>query len=154
MHFNDCIQGEQSLDIESTSGDFVLQRRDGYFSYHLACGIDDGELGITEVVRGSDLLEGTACQMHVQNSLGLNTPRYCHLPIVLNADGQKLSKQTHADHISQQNPIKLLCESLKFLGIMPPKMQEVGSIQEFWEWADIHWNITQVSKNAAQVQGD
>lgn len=82
IHFDDTIQGKQAINLEKLKGDFVIQRRDHHFSYQLATGIDDAEQGITEVVRGADLLDCTACQLHVQHMLNLPSPHYCHLPVV------------------------------------------------------------------------
>lgn len=154
ISFDDAIQGQQEVNLEKTSGDFVIQRRDGFFSYHLASGFDDAEQGITEVVRGSDLLDSTACQLHIQKQLKLSTPRYCHLPVALNSEGQKLSKQSYAAAVKLEMPVKLLCNTLKFLGHLPPKNLESGSISEFWEWAINNWEINNVGKHAKEISDE
>jgi len=139
--FIDKHLGKQKFDIEKEIGDFILQRRDGYFSYHLASGIDDAEQGITEVVRGSDLLKCTPCQILVQQALELKTPQYCHLPIAINETGQKLSKQNHATAINSENSVVLLHKTLKFLGQMPPIELLEGDQKDIWHWAKAHWQL-------------
>ena len=141
IQFNDAIQGQQSFDLEKMSGDFILQRRDGYFSYHLASGIDDAEQQITEVVRGADLLACTPSQIHVQHMLSLPSPHYCHLPIAVNNEGQKLSKQTHAKSLDIKNSTDLLYKTLKFLGQMPPIELMKANQEEIWNWAKKHWQL-------------
>lgn len=141
ISFIDNLMGKQSFNIELLTGDFILQRRDGYFSYHLACGIDDAEQNITEVVRGSDLLKCTPYQIHIQQSLNLRSPQYCHLPIVISARGQKLSKQHHAEPINPKNSVDLLYKTLKFLGQTPPIELIDSSQEDIWHWAKTHWRL-------------
>lgn len=151
IRFNDLLQGKQSINIEKQKGDFVIQRRDRHFSYHLASGIDDAEQGITEVVRGADLLNCTPCQIHVQQMLGLSSPQYCHLPIALNDEGQKLSKQSHAKAITAENSVVLLYEALKFLGQIPPLELIKASQEELWNWAKTHWRLDLVPKTNPDI---
>src|SRR5690606_39334801 len=92
VSFVDRIQGEYSQDVAAAVGDFVLKRADGWWAYQLAVVVDDGAQGITEVVRGADLLDSTPRQLLLQRALGHPHPRYLHLPLVLDADGRKLSK--------------------------------------------------------------
>ena len=139
--FLDKHLGLQKFDIEKDIGDFILQRRDGYFSYHLASGIDDAEQNITEVVRGSDLLSCTPSQIIVQQTLELESPQYCHLPIAVNKTGQKLSKQNHAAAINTKNSMDLLYKTLKFLGQMPPIELLEGDQNDIWHWAKAHWRL-------------
>lgn len=96
VDFVDRVQGPQQQDLEREVGDFVLRRADGAFAYQLAVVVDDAEQGVTDVVRGADLLDSTARQIHLQRLLGLPTPRYLHIPAAVNAAGEKLSKQTGA----------------------------------------------------------
>ena len=146
IHFDDTIQGKQAINLEKLKGDFVIQRRDHHFSYQLATGIDDAEQGITEVVRGADLLDCTACQLHVQRMLNLPSPHYCHLPVALNDVGQKLSKQSHATPIVTKNSVVLLYKALKFLGQKPPAHLMKANQEELWCWAKTHWRLDLVPK--------
>ena len=151
IQFDDYIQGQQSVDLEKTRGDFILQRRDQYFSYQLASGVDDAEQGITEVVRGADLIECTPCQLYVQHVLQLRSPQYCHIPTAVNAAGQKLSKLTHAAAISPNNSVELLYKALKFLGQQPPIALMGETKDELWRWAINHWQLELVSKKLQQT---
>jgi glutamyl-Q tRNA(Asp) synthetase len=114
VRFEDRVQGPQSQVLAREVGDFVVYRADGVVSYQLAVVVDDAEQGITDVVRGADLLDSTARQIHLQRLLGLPTPRYLHVPAVVNAAGEKLSKQTNAPPIAG-SPDELRA-ALAFLG--------------------------------------
>ncbi len=116
--FADMVQGEIEQRIEQEIGDFVLKRRDGLFAYQLAVVVDDAAQGISHVVRGADLLDSTARQIYLQKLLGLPTPQYLHIPVAVNAQGQKLSKQTLASAIStgDGDTHGLLLSALRFLG--------------------------------------
>jgi glutamyl-Q tRNA(Asp) synthetase len=144
MRFNDIIQGQQETNLNKSVGDFILQRRDGCFSYHLASGIDDAEQKITEVVRGADLLNSTFCQLHVQHMLNIPSPHYCHLPIIVDNKGQKLSKQSHAAPINIRDSVQLLYKTLKFLGQMPPIHLIEANQKDIWCWAKKHWQLNLV----------
>lgn len=146
IRFNDLIQGKQVIDLEKSRGDFVIQRSDGYFSYQLASGFDDAEQGITEVVRGADLLSDTSCQIHLQNTLNLDNPQYCHIPVIVNHAGQKLSKQNHAKPIRQTESVSLLHKSLQFLGQNPPPDLLSVNQNEIWSWALSHWQLDLIPK--------
>ena len=100
-------------------GDVVVRRSDGLFAYQLAVVVDDAEQGITQVVRGADLLDSTPGQIRLQQLLGYPTPRYLHVPIATNAAGEKLSKQTHAPPLDPADAPRLLREALKFLRSRP-----------------------------------
>lgn len=150
VQFTDAIQGKQIFDLKKLSGDFIIKRRDHYFSYQLASGIDDAEQGITEVVRGSDLLDCTAQQISIQKALNLSTPQYCHLPIAVNSDGQKLSKQNHATPIKTENAAVLLYKTLKFLGQLPPTNLQEGNLQDIWKWSKTHWRLDLVPRKLQQ----
>jgi len=113
IDFEDLILGRQHQDLNREVGDFVLHRRDGLFTYQLAVVVDDAEQGITHVVRGADLLSNTARQIHLQKILGYPTPSYLHLPLVLDAQGEKLSKQTLATAIHTENKPQALNELRK-----------------------------------------
>jgi glutamyl-Q tRNA(Asp) synthetase len=110
--FRDRVQGTLDQDLEREVGDFVLRRADGQFAYQLAVVIDDAAQGITDVVRGADLLESTARQIYLQRLLALPSPRYLHVPVAVDANGDKLSKHTGARAIDQSD----LQRALRFLG--------------------------------------
>jgi glutamyl-Q tRNA(Asp) synthetase len=114
--FVDRVQGECCQVLERDIGDFVLKRRDALFTYQLAVVVDDADQGVTHVVRGADLLDSTARQIHLQQLLGLPTPRYLHFPVATNSAGQKLSKQTLAPAVSAADACILLRDALVHLG--------------------------------------
>jgi len=115
--FDDRWQGRQCQDLETELGDFVLRRADGLWAYQLAVVVDDAAQGITHIVRGSDLLDSTPRQIHLQHLLGLPTPSYLHVPVVVNADGEKLSKQSGAQAIDTAAPLEALRMAGTHLGI-------------------------------------
>ncbi len=133
IEFNDRWQGAIRRDLETEFGYFVVRRADGLFAYQLAVTVDDAAQGITEVVRGADLLESTPRQIHLQRLLDLATPGYAHLPVAVNAAGEKLSKQTAAGAVDTKNPLPVLLRALAFLGQAPPA--GLGDLGEFWSWA-------------------
>jgi glutamyl-Q tRNA(Asp) synthetase len=104
--------------LAKTTGDFVLLRADGYFAYQLAVVVDDAAQGVTDVVRGEDLLESTGRQILLQRLLGYPQPRYSHIPVVRDlVTGDKLSKQTHAPAVDERGNDETFREALRFLGI-------------------------------------
>lgn len=115
--FDDRFQGRQCLNLSRHEGAFVIRRRDGLYAYQLACALDDADLAITDVVRGIDLLDSTPRQIHVLNCLDRPLPRYGHLPVVLGADGQKLSKSAGAAAIEGGQAATTLQRALLQLGI-------------------------------------
>ncbi|RZL33424.1 MAG: tRNA glutamyl-Q(34) synthetase GluQRS [Rubrivivax sp.] len=117
VDWHDRRLGAQSQDLEAEVGDFVLRRADGLWAYQLAVVVDDGAQGITDVVRGEDLADNTPRQITLQRALGLPTPRYLHTPLVLAADGQKLSKQNGAAAIDLADPPARLREAAQALGL-------------------------------------
>ena len=125
--------------LESEIGDFVGKRADGLFAYQLAVVVDDAFQSITHVVRGADLLHSTARQIYLQHLLGFATPAYMHLPIAVNAQGEKLSKQTLAPAITTVNMVATLIKVLEFLRQRPPAELGQGSVEEVLGWAVAHW---------------
>ena len=113
IEFVDLALGQQSQDLNTDVGDFVLRRNDSLFTYQLAVVVDDAAQGITHIVRGEDLLSNTARQIHLQQMLGYSTPHYRHLPLVLDEYGEKLSKQTLATQIHTQDAKSALTELRK-----------------------------------------
>ncbi len=148
IRFDDRVQGRIECNLQSEVGDFVLRRADGLFAYQLAVVVDDAEAGITHVVRGADLLTSTPRQIFLQHCLDLPTPAYAHLPVVLNAAGEKLSKQTLAAPLDVAQALPQLVSALRFLGQQPPVDLAKSSLDEFWAWAIGHWSLDQVPRQA------
>lgn len=128
--FDDRVQGHIEQDVSAEIGDFVLKRRDFLHAYQLAVVIDDADAGITNVVRGADLLLSTPRQIHLQRLLGLPTPHYLHIPVATGADGQKLSKQNLAPAISGDDAAHALRAALAFLGQPPAGASRPAAILE------------------------
>ncbi|MDH3948612.1 MAG: tRNA glutamyl-Q(34) synthetase GluQRS [Gammaproteobacteria bacterium] len=150
IQFEDMIQGNQQIDLAKESGDFVLRRADGLFSYQLAVALDDVEQGITEVVRGCDLLDSTPRQIFVQQLLGFTPPRYAHLPVAIDPiTGHKLSKQTMAPALNDKQAVQNLWQVLEFLGQQPPLTLRDSNVEEFWSWAIPQWQFNMVPRLAA-----
>jgi glutamyl-Q tRNA(Asp) synthetase len=138
IEFHDRLQGAQSQNLARDIGDFVVRRRDGLAAYQLAVVVDDADLGVTHVVRGADLLDSTARQIALQRALGVPTPTYLHVPVLVNAEGQKLSKQTLAPPIDPQNPLPAMQQALAFL--RQPVGTGAGSATELLQLAVGRWN--------------
>ncbi len=139
IEFVDFLQGRVRQNLEREIGDFVLFRADRVFAYHLACTVDDSAQGITHVVRGADLTASTPRQIYLQRLLGLPTPDYLHLPIALNAAGEKLSKQTLADPVETDRAAVILADVLRFLKHSPPDEVCADGISVLWLWALKNW---------------
>ena len=135
--FHDLLQGYYSQSLKKDVGDFVLKRRDDIFTYHLAVVIDDADQNISEIVRGVDLLDSTPRHIYLQNLLQLNTPDYLHLPIAVNNQGNKLSKQTNAQSIDINSPLKTIYDALKFLGQSPPN--DLSDKESLLNWSIQNW---------------
>jgi glutamyl-Q tRNA(Asp) synthetase len=144
--FEDAVQGKIACDLEHESGDFVLYRADGTYAYQLAVAVDDAEQGITDVVRGADLLPSTPRQIYIQQLLGLPRPRYVHLPVAVNAQGEKLSKQTLAQPVNSARPLPALVAALSFLGQQPPRGLAQATVGELWSWALRNWDLARVPR--------
>lgn len=141
VEFEDQVQGRIAQRVETEIGDFVLYRNDQLYAYQLAVVVDDAEQGITNVVRGADLLYSTPRQIFLQQLLGLPTPRYAHLPVAVNDQGEKLSKQTLAAPVDASQPVQLLIEAMRFLGQNVPPSQASADLRAFWKWAIASWRI-------------
>ncbi len=152
ISFTDSIQGPIEQDLSTTGGDFVIQRKDGLFAYQLAVVLDDQAQGVSHIVRGSDLLDSTPRQIHLQQRLGYPTPHYSHIPVMVNADGQKLSKQTYATALDDQNPLPALQLALQVLGqgSVPPALR--SDRQALLDWAIRHWNPGAIPRALAVPQ--
>jgi glutamyl-Q tRNA(Asp) synthetase len=148
IEFTDALQGEQRSVLDLEIGDFVVRRADGLYAYQLAVVVDDAEQGVTEVVRGADLLGSTARQIHLQRLLGLPTPRYLHLPAALSAAGEKLSKQTFATALPRANPVPVLWQVLDFLGQKPAPEWRTATRADFWTAARAAWSEAAIPRQA------
>jgi len=139
VHWTDRRLGMQHQDVARAVGDFVLQRADGLFAYQLAVVVDDAEQHISHVVRGEDLADNTARQIMLQRLLELPTPRYLHTPLVLAADGQKLSKQTGATAVDTRAPLAALQQAARTLGL-PQHAGPLGDALPAWvrAWRDLY----------------
>ena len=146
--FTDKLQGLISGSANDNSGDFVIQRSDGLFAYQLAVVVDDNFQGITQVVRGADLLDSTPRQIGLQHALGYTTPDYVHLPLVLSDDGKKLAKRLKADPVRHKDPRVVIGHALQFLGQQPPTGL---SLDKLWQWAIEHWDRNLVRACKANV---
>jgi glutamyl-Q tRNA(Asp) synthetase len=144
--FTDLIQGARRYNLSKHAGDFIIRRADTYIAYQLAVVIDDAQQQITEVIRGADLLESTPHQLYLQHQLGLPRPRYGHIPLAVNADGIKLSKQTGAHPVSGQPRVPVLIRALDALGQQPTEELYSASVDEVLEWAIRNWSIERVKK--------
>jgi glutamyl-Q tRNA(Asp) synthetase len=150
IEFEDAVQGRIRQDLAAEVGDFVLLRADGLYAYQLAVVVDDTEQGITDVVRGADLLDSTPRQIYLQRLLGLPTPRYLHLPAAVNAAGEKLSKQTLAPPVDAHDPLPVLVQVLEFLGQAPPEPLRRATLSEFWDWALAHWDARHIPRRRSR----
>ena len=144
--FEDQILGYFSHNVGEVVGDFVLQRADGWFAYQLAVVIDDAEQGITDVVRGCDLLDNTPRQIYLQRLFGVAQPNYAHLPVAANKSGEKLSKQTMAQPVVNTTPAANLLNTLSFLGQNPPAELATDSLNDVWSWALEYWDLDKIPK--------
>ncbi len=149
IEFKDAIQGKVAHNLERQIGDFVLKRADGPYAYQLAVVVDDAAQGITDVVRGADLLDSTLRQIYLQQLLGYATPRYAHLPVAVNVVGEKLSKQTLAAPIDTSNPVPMLNAALVFLGqdSIDCAAQDTAA---FWKRAIAGWRLAAVPRTRAE----
>jgi glutamyl-Q tRNA(Asp) synthetase len=145
IEFVDQLQGQQAQSLESESGDFVILRRDGLIAYQLAVVVDDYLQGITDVVRGIDLLDSTPRQIWLQRLLGYPTPQYCHLPVAINERGQKLSKSHGAAGVPLETAADNLFAALTLLGQPVPSELRSAPVQALWEWGLEHWNLSVLS---------
>lgn len=157
VSFIDGLQGPQTQNLEKESGDFVIRRRDGLIAYHLAVVVNDALEGITEIVRGIDLMDSTPRQIWVQQLLGFPTPNYLHIPVVTHPNGDKLSKLTGARPVPAHATPAALFGALLALQQSPPEALRHGPIDHIWQWAIENWDIqalrgkTDVATDSAEL---
>jgi glutamyl-Q tRNA(Asp) synthetase len=142
--FIDQVFGVQRIPAELAREDYIVQRRDGLFAYQLVVVVDDIDQGITEVIRGADLLQMTPRQQALFAVLGAPAPQYGHLPLAVIAAGFKLSKQNHAAAISSWAPSDVFYAALCFLGQQPPAALRHEAVTEQLNWAVVNWQLTKV----------
>lgn len=150
VEFEDRVQGRIAQDVAQAVGDFVLRRRDGLHAYQLAVVVDDAEQGITDVVRGADLLASTPRQILLQRALGYATPRYLHFPVATDANGEKLSKQTRAPALDGDSAAASLRGALEFLGQPAPRG---AAPRELLAEAVRRWDPERIPRQAAVAVG-
>jgi len=141
VSFTDLVQGPIKENLGESVGDFVIRRADGLVAYQLAVVVDDSYQGVTEIVRGADLLGSTARQIHLQQCLGLATPVYAHHPVAVGSGGIKLSKRLESDPVALLPPSQVLEMALRFLGQPCP-----GGLsdKELWAWALGNWRLSRI----------
>lgn len=135
----DRLQAPLEQCLENAIGDFVIRRRDNLIAYQLAVVVDDADAQITDVVRGIDLWDNTPRQIWLQRLLGFPTPRYLHFPVLVNAAGDKLSKQAGATRVNSSSPAALLLRCLKLLQQNPPAVLAGANVAATLDWARHNW---------------
>jgi glutamyl-Q tRNA(Asp) synthetase len=152
LSFRDLVQGDVVQDLSSDVGDFVLQRNDGIFAYQLATVVDDHDSGVNQVVRGQDLILSTPRQIYLMNLLNWPVPSYAHIPLVLTAEGEKVSKRhQHAFSFDAISPEKALIAVLHFLGFAPPAQLATGTVQTILQWGCEHFSFTALPQNSLKM---
>ena len=142
--FTDAIRGPQRQNLAREVGDVVLWRGDGLVAYQLAVVVDDAAQGVTEVVRGADLIDSTARQIFLQQTLGLPTPAYAHLPLALDAEGRKLGKSQQALALDPERPIPALRAVWNFLGQPPEALADAASLPRLLDTAIAAFDLERV----------
>lgn len=149
--FHDRLQGRLQADPVLAQEDFIIRRRDGLFAYNLAVVIDDHFQGVTEIVRGADLIEPTVRQIALYRQLQAPVPSYIHLPLALDRNGMKLSKQNHAPPLPAGDPRPVLIAALKFLGQPLPESWQDLDLLSLLSWAALHWRLENVPHRQAEA---
>lgn len=149
ISFDDEMQGHQIHSLVQQHGDFIVKRKDNIIAYQLAVVIDDSIQNISHVIRGFDLLDSTPKQIFLQQILGYSTPKYCHIPVIVDPQGHKLSKQTFAQAISTKTPEKTLFLLLQLLAQKPPVLLKNASVNELICWAIDNWNSLHLKNKRA-----
>ena len=144
--FDDRVQGRFCQHLQRELGDFVIRRRDGFHAYQLAVVLDDAAQGVTDVVRGADLLDNTPRQLYLQELLGLPQPRYLHVPLIVQPDGHKLGKSYRSPPLAAGQAAPLLARALRALGQpLPAELEGAGSA-ELLDWGIRHWNVAAIPR--------
>ena len=147
--FHDLLRGDIHADSALAEEDFIIHRRDGLFAYNLAVVVDDHFQGVTEIVRGADLIAPTVRQIALWRQFGWQEPAYLHLPLALNHDGNKLSKQNHAPALPTGDPRPVLIDALRFLGQSAPEAWRDITTAQLLEQAVAQWDLAKMPRNDA-----
>ncbi|OOG86556.1 tRNA glutamyl-Q(34) synthetase GluQRS, partial [Pseudomonas sp. A25(2017)] len=145
-HFTDRVQGEFRQHLGREVGDFVIRRRDGLYAYQLAVVLDDAWQGVTDIVRGADLLDSTPRQLYLQELLGLPQPRYLHVPLITQPDGHKLGKSYRSPPLAGDQATPLLLRALRALGQQPGLERVDASPRELLAWGIRHWDAGKIPR--------
>jgi glutamyl-Q tRNA(Asp) synthetase len=135
--------------VALASGDLILKRRDGQFAYLLAVVVDDAYQGVTNIVRGADLLDHTAAQIYLQRQLGLRTPAYAHVPALVEPGGGKLSKSARSIALEPDAAILQLVYVFELLGLAPPPSLTDAPLAGVWAWGTEHWDLRRLARHPA-----
>jgi glutamyl-Q tRNA(Asp) synthetase len=146
-HFVDRVQGDYRQHLGRDGGDFVIRRRDSLYAYQLAVVLDDAWQGVTDVVRGADLLDSTPRQLYLQELLGLPQPRYLHVPLITQPDGHKLGKSYRSPPLPTDQATVLLMRALRALGQPLPEGADYGTPGELLRWASQHWDASRIARS-------
>jgi len=149
ISLTDAVQGLSQQDLRTHVGDFVMFRKDQVYSYHLAVILDDDTQGVTEVLRGHDLLDSTYRQIHLQQLLHMQTPKYAHIPVISDANGIKLSKQTYASDISLSPVKETLINTFGHLNLNPPRELLASNMADILNWGVKHWSLERIQPKEA-----
>lgn len=145
---HDVLLGDIQLPKEVTNEDFVLRRRDAIWGYHLVAVLDDLNQGITQVVRGADLLLPSACQLVLYKLIRKAPPSFLHIPVAVSAPGKKLSKQNHSPELDNRRANDNLLQALAYLGLKTPSPLHGAPCSELLLWAEAHWQVDNLSKTS------
>ncbi len=144
--FRDRLQGFINQNLADHTGDFIIRRKDRIFAYQFAVVIDDYQQHVTHIVRGHDLLDSTFRQLHLQDQLEYSRPEYMHVPVIVDHQGLKLSKQTHARAVNAEKPTETLFLLLSLLKQGPPESLRKASVSEILAWAIEHWTPQKMAR--------
>jgi glutamyl-Q tRNA(Asp) synthetase len=151
IRFFDQLLGEIVFNPVEASGDFLVKRKDQLYAYQLAVVIDDAQQGVSEVVRGADLLQATAYQLALFEAFEILPPKYLHLPVVVSEPGKKLSKQNHAPTIDNNLAALNITHALAFLGLHIPICLNGAPVKDLLEWAQGEWNIERLEAKTERI---
>lgn len=144
--FTDRLQGEFRQHLGREVGDFIIRRRDGLFAYQLAVVLDDAWQGVTDIVRGADLLDNTPRQLYLQELLGIAAPRYLHVPLIVQPDGNKLGKSYRSPPLPVEQAAPLLVRALRALGQAAPEALAHGTPRQALDWGIAHWDAGRIPR--------